>query len=108
MRNIIKLQVWISLPSFPATCTSPLCPTPHANPSPATEATRASIERLEAVAHVLLEERLVVPVPARQSRAALRNVARAPHDAQLVDLLARLVVRAEDVKLALADLFELR
>ena len=46
-------------------------------------------------------------MPARQSRAALSNVARAPHDAQLVDLVPRLVVGAEDVELALADLIEL-
>lgn len=65
------------------------------------------IELPKTILDVLFKERLVVAVPARQSRAALRDVARTPHDAQLVHLATRLVVRADYVELALADLVEL-
>ena len=65
------------------------------------------VKRGKTVAHVLLEDRLVVAVPARERRPALRNVPGTPHDPQLVDFAARLVVRAHNVELALANLVEL-
>ena len=46
-------------------------------------------------------------MPARERGTTLGDVARAPHDAELVDLAARLVVWTEDVELALANLVEL-
>ena len=65
------------------------------------------VERGKAIADVLLEDRLVVAVPARERGTALGDVPRAPHDTQLVDFVARLVVRAQDVELALANLVQL-
>ena len=46
-------------------------------------------------------------MPSGQRGTALGDVPRAPHDAELVDFATRLVVRADDVELALANLVEL-
>lgn len=65
------------------------------------------IKLVQAVLDVLLEQGLVVLVPATQSGTAFGDVTSTPHDPELVDLLACLVIRADDVEQALADLVEL-
>lgn len=65
-----------------------------------------TLQLRQALAHPLLEQALPVRVPAAQRRAALREVARAPQDAQPVDLRPRLAVRAQDVERARAHLVE--
>lgn len=65
-----------------------------------------SLHLCQPIPHVLLVQRLPVLVPSAQRRPSLGNVGRTPHDPQLLHLPTRLVVGAEDVKLARANVVE--
>lgn len=58
------------------------------------------------IADVLLKQGLVVLMPSAQRGPALGDVRSCPHDAQLIKLASGLIVGAEDVELAQANVIE--
>lgn len=61
------------------------------------------LELCQSLSHVLFVQRLPVCMPPTECRAAFCNIRSSPHNAQLVHLTFCLVVRNEDVEVALTD-----
>ena len=69
--------------------------------------TGALVELSQSITHVLLEQGLVVLVPTTEGRSALSDIACGPHNAQLVDLPASLIVGNDNVELAFTEFVKL-
>lgn len=70
--------------------------------------TPASIKTLQPIPDILLIQALIVLMPPTERRTTFSNVARGPHDSQLVELFAGFVVWADDVELSSADFVKLQ